>query len=289
MVFRWVPRERIVGADALSKVADAMDFGLERDVFAHVNRTYGPCDVDRFAAGHNRVCPRFNSKFDTDGSEAVDAFSVSWSRGVSYVLPDFYPSTLDRVLDKIERDNAAAVVVVPEWDYYPFWHHLWSASFQRRVVRHEWVAGHCLVAHPEHTAECFFHRRDRLSGRRLDEGRFMTRLLVFRTRPLALEGRGVRLPAAVGAASVSSSSSSLGLAIAAAAPAAAVAVSPSPGSETAAVAVGETQPEPEALSPHPHGSDRKSKLNTRRIKQRAAKRQRDQEQPPNEKPSTTRS
>ena len=171
VVFRWVPRERIVGADALSKVADAMDFGLERDVFAHVNRTYGPCDVDRFAAGHNRVCPRFNSKFDTDGSEAVDAFSVSWSRGVSYVLPDFYPDTLRRVLDKIERDNAAAVVVVPEWDYYPFWHHLWSASFQRRVVRHEWVAGHCLVDHPEHTAECFFHWRDRLSGRRLDEGR----------------------------------------------------------------------------------------------------------------------
>ena len=42
VIVRWVPREMIVDADALSKVKDTMDFSLAPAMFDHVVKTYGP-------------------------------------------------------------------------------------------------------------------------------------------------------------------------------------------------------------------------------------------------------
>ena len=99
----------IVGADALSKAIDRMDFSLSPEVFGYLLKKFGPFDVDRFAAPHNAKCARFNAKFDTPGAEAVDAFTQDWREGVSYVLGDFNHS--DQIMDVIERDNAAVVVI----------------------------------------------------------------------------------------------------------------------------------------------------------------------------------
>ncbi len=44
--FRWVPRDLIDGADALSKVVDRMDFGLRADVLDYVLREHCPADLD---------------------------------------------------------------------------------------------------------------------------------------------------------------------------------------------------------------------------------------------------
>ena len=196
VVFRWVSRKLIKGADELSKVLDAGDFGLRPDAFAHVMRELGgPCDVDRFAAGHNRVCARFNAKYDTLGAEAADAFSVSWAAGLSYILPEFREVDIDKVLDKIERDNAAVVLVLPVWRRSPFWHRICSTRFRQRVAGTVGLSGSCLVAHAEHANECFFHEwevvteggRRRRTGRRCASGMFNSPLLALRTRALQPE------------------------------------------------------------------------------------------------------
>ena len=88
----------------------------------------GLWDVDRFAAAHNTKAPRFNSLFATEGTEAVDAFAQSWAEGVSLVLHNF--NHTDRVLDHVERDDAEAVIIVPEWRNRPLLapHRVWSVE-----------------------------------------------------------------------------------------------------------------------------------------------------------------
>ena len=131
--FRWTRRCNITEADELSKYIDPMDFGLKPRALDGVQRRLGQFDVDRFAAPHNHVCARFNSLFETPTAEAADAFSVSWAEGVSFILPEFAVSFIERVLDKIERDNAAVVCVVPWWASKSFWRRLHCAAWQERI------------------------------------------------------------------------------------------------------------------------------------------------------------
>ena len=103
MLFRWVPRDLIDGADALSKVVDRMDFDLRADVLDYVLREHCPADrdtvIDRIAATHNAVVGRFNSRFDTPATEAVDAFNQFWGDDFNYVLGDF--NKTDAIMDHI--------------------------------------------------------------------------------------------------------------------------------------------------------------------------------------------
>ena len=151
-----------------------MDFSLSPEVFGHLLEKFGPFDVDRFAAPHNAKCARFNAKFDTPGAEAVDAFTQDWREGVSYVLGDFNHS--DQIMDVIERDNAAAVVIFPEWPSHGFWRRVCSGAWQRRVVSSEFLSGDALVPNAENMSRCFF------------KGRFKCRLLVMRVAPVERVG-----------------------------------------------------------------------------------------------------
>jgi len=76
--FRWVRREALQEADDLSKFKDRMDFSLVPTAMQGVRAEFGPWDIDRYAATHNATCGRFNSLFDTERAEAVDALSQDW-------------------------------------------------------------------------------------------------------------------------------------------------------------------------------------------------------------------
>ena len=89
-------------------------------------------DNDHFAAAHNTKAPRFNSLFATEGAVAVDAFSQLWSEGILFALHNF--NQLGRVLDHVERDDAEAVIVMPEWTRRPFWRRIESGAWRQRVV-----------------------------------------------------------------------------------------------------------------------------------------------------------
>jgi hypothetical protein len=161
VLFRWVPRDLIAGADALSKVVDRMDFGLRADVLDYVLRERCPADlnlvVDRFAASHNAVGERFNARFDTPEAEAVDAFTQFWGDDFNFILGDF--NRTDAIMDHIERDDAEAVIIVPEHTSKPFWNRIWSAAWQRRVESWEFLGGEVLEAHAENAGDCFFGER----------------------------------------------------------------------------------------------------------------------------------
>ena len=83
------------------------------------------------------------------------------------MLHDF--NQLGKVLDRIERDDAEAVVVVPVWPSRPFWGRLRSGSWPQRVAHTLLLEPGSIVANAENAASCFF------------QGTFNSRLLVLRT------------------------------------------------------------------------------------------------------------
>ena len=63
----------------LSRVLDYDDGRIKRDYFLMVEGKWGPHSVGRFANHENTQLSRFNSTFWYPGTEAIDAFSVSWA------------------------------------------------------------------------------------------------------------------------------------------------------------------------------------------------------------------
>ena len=166
VAFRWVPREQLTDADALfSLTEEAMHIARVRLEEAGL----GSWDVDRFAAAHNAKAPRFDSLFATEGAEAVDAFSQSWSEGISFVLHNF--NQLGRVLDHVERDDAEAVIVIPEWTRRPFWRRIESGAWRQRVALDFYLEPGSITANRANTEHCFF-----------GDGPFNSRLRVMRTK-----------------------------------------------------------------------------------------------------------
>ena len=128
--FRWVRRQFVQDADNLSKWEDRMDFSLRPILLARVRAVLGPWDIDRFAAPHNTTAGRFNARFGSEAAEAADALGQCWRAGTSFVLPDFF--VIDAIMDRIERDDARAILIVPEWTHRPWWHRLWSRAWEQR-------------------------------------------------------------------------------------------------------------------------------------------------------------
>lgn len=75
-------------------------------------------DIDLFASRTNKKCKMFVSWHKDPESAAVDAFTLNWSSLKFYAFPPF--SQILRVLNKIERDEATGIVVVPKWETQPW-------------------------------------------------------------------------------------------------------------------------------------------------------------------------
>lgn len=77
-------------------------------------------EIDLFASRVNHQFDRFMSYRPDPQAEVIDAFSVSWKNLSFYAFPPF--SIIGRVLQKIQRERASGVLVVPDWPtqyWYP--------------------------------------------------------------------------------------------------------------------------------------------------------------------------
>ena len=115
----WIPRSANDRADFLSRVVDYDDWRVNRDYFLVAEEKWGPHSVDRFANHENTQLPRFNSRFWCPGTEAVDAFSVSWAGENNWLVPPIF--LIPRVLNHMVALGGRATLVVPAWPSAPFW------------------------------------------------------------------------------------------------------------------------------------------------------------------------
>ena len=115
----WISACHVAGvenkeADFLSRDKNSdMEWMLNTEAFQLVQKIFGNCDIDLFASKDNHQLSKYVSYLPDKYSEAVDAFSISWTNLKSYIFCPF--SVLTQVLCKIEWDNAEAIVVAPIW------------------------------------------------------------------------------------------------------------------------------------------------------------------------------
>ena len=116
---KWIPRDKNQEADALSRVGDCDDWGIQTWVFELLDKEWGPHYIDRFAAQYNRKCENFNSKFCCEGTNGIDAFKQNWSDVTNWWVPP--PSLVTKTINKIVFDHARGTLVIPEWKSAPYW------------------------------------------------------------------------------------------------------------------------------------------------------------------------
>ena len=124
-VSQWVPRQLNACADDISNNIDFDDWYTTQWFFAHLDHIWGPHTLDRFANASNAHLPRFNSRFRVPGTEAVDAFSVSWAADNNWLVPPIH--CIIRVIQHLVC-SAFGTSVVPYWPSNAFWPFLFASS-----------------------------------------------------------------------------------------------------------------------------------------------------------------
>lgn len=110
-------------ADVLSRIGGRYEWRLHRDIFRHIDATFGPHTVDRFASLANHQLPRYNSRFADPNSDGIDALSQdNWNQENNYVCCPF--RLIPKVLDIVKLQKAMATIVVPVWPAQTWFHQL---------------------------------------------------------------------------------------------------------------------------------------------------------------------
>ncbi|XP_030750160.1 uncharacterized protein LOC115877950 [Sitophilus oryzae] len=105
------------------------EWSLNNNIFNDITQQLGQPDIDLFASVANNKCKRYFSWYIDPESEAIDAFTVSWSNLSFYAFPPF--ALILRTLQKIINDKATGIMVVPFWKTQP-----WYPLFVKLTVGH---------------------------------------------------------------------------------------------------------------------------------------------------------
>ncbi|KAJ8912378.1 hypothetical protein NQ315_014746 [Exocentrus adspersus] len=112
----------------LGFIYNSRDLTLElpQDKKQPIKIKFGKPEVDLFATNVNNKCKTFISWHKDPGALLTDAFTLDWSRvGYFYAFPPF--SIIGKVLNKVIRDKAKGILVVPLWHtqyWYPIFEKL---------------------------------------------------------------------------------------------------------------------------------------------------------------------
>ena len=134
----WIPRSQNDKADYISRIVDYDDWRIDPVIFVQLDTLWGPHTVDCFASFYNKQMERYFSRFWNPGTEAVDAFTVSWNDEVCWWVPPLY--LVSRVIKHAKACAAMGTLIVPAWRSAPFWPMLCTdgvrfAGFVRRWTK----------------------------------------------------------------------------------------------------------------------------------------------------------
>ena len=103
-----------VQADRLSRKKYLYEWKLHPELFQHIDKTFGPHTIDRFASFQTRQLPRYNSISYDPETEGIDALSQNnWGQEVNFVNPPF--RLIPQVLKTVNNQSARATLIAPYW------------------------------------------------------------------------------------------------------------------------------------------------------------------------------
>ena len=115
----WIPRDFNSVADEISKIIDY-------DIFAFLDKSWGPHTIDRFACHYFKKLPLFNSKIFQPGTSGVNAFSQDWAFANNWLCPPTYLTV------------RAGTLIVPLWRSAHFWPVICDDGVHFSNFVHDW-------------------------------------------------------------------------------------------------------------------------------------------------------
>ena len=116
---QWILRDENERADQISKFLDKDYWQLNPSSFRLIDAMWGPHTCDRFASHYSAQLSRFNSRFASPGTEAVDAFSQDWSKDDNWICPP--PGIILEAIRHMKQCHALGTLIVPHWPSGLFW------------------------------------------------------------------------------------------------------------------------------------------------------------------------
>ena len=128
---------------------DNMEWKLNPSLFSKIAERFGDPEVDLFASRLNFQVPKYFSWKPDPGAEQVDALAQDWQNLNFYAFPPF--NMIGKVLNKINRDEAQGVIVVPYWPTQ-----FWFSMFTAMIIKGPFVLfsrDEPTLSHPHRTPE----------------------------------------------------------------------------------------------------------------------------------------
>jgi hypothetical protein len=117
VIGRWIPREQLTEADALSREPDSTDWGIAEEIFRSACARF-ECypSLDMFASDAHHTVRKFVSQFFSPGCAAVDALRLNWADVIEagesiWVFPPH--QCVSTALSLIERYKVDALICMP--------------------------------------------------------------------------------------------------------------------------------------------------------------------------------
>ena len=116
-----IPRNQNLQADFLSRsIKDKYNYKLNQSVFRTICKQLQiQPTIDLFAADNNHQLPRYYTMRPSPTSTGTDAFKHNWSKEIAYANPPW--PLIPKMLDKIIKDQATVLTVLPLWTCKPWW------------------------------------------------------------------------------------------------------------------------------------------------------------------------
>lgn len=108
-----------IEADKLSrKKFQDTEWELNNIAYEKITHCFGLPEIDLFASRCNAKCPMYVTWKKDPEAVSVDAFTISWKNKFFYAFPPF--ALIAKVLQKIVREKADGIIVVPYWPTQPW-------------------------------------------------------------------------------------------------------------------------------------------------------------------------
>ena len=129
----YLPGVENCTADRESRIVrDETEWSINSELFNKILSLGVELDIDLFASRLNYKIKKFVSWKADPLAWSIDAFTLNWKNFKFYAFPPF--SVIDKVCQKVMKDEAEGILVVPNWTGQN-----WYPSLLKLCVQPPWI------------------------------------------------------------------------------------------------------------------------------------------------------
>uniref|UniRef100_A0A2H1W6Z8 SFRICE_006226 n=1 Tax=Spodoptera frugiperda TaxID=7108 RepID=A0A2H1W6Z8_SPOFR len=160
-------KENIIADLESRQLNSEIEWELCNIAFKSIVYKLGKPHVDLFATKYNAKCSRYVTLLPDPDAYSTDAFTIQWQGFFFYAFRPF--ALISKVLQKIKRERAIGIVVVPQWTSQPWYPLFDSLCVSEKIIfkpHHDLLLSPSRNPHPLHKSysNCRHIIREALDG-----------------------------------------------------------------------------------------------------------------------------